>query len=200
MDRGAAGFGGSVFLWHWLEGQPAAAAQPHARLPQTDQEDEGRKSNTSSMSFGPLNHLGNCSLPLSVCMSVCQSLAVCTFVCLSVNISLSSLPPSQPPTQTQDVVRLYQALQLLPDVLASLEAYAGCHAPLLVEVVATPLSELSQDFSKFLQLVESTVDLDLVQQHQFLLKPSMDESLQRKPHSHSSHPHTSYSHSYTLLS
>ena len=90
-------------------------------------------------------------------------------------------------------MRLYQALQRLPDMLASLKAYAGCHTSLLGEVVATPLFELNQDFSKFLQLVESTVDLDLIQQHQFLLKPSMDESLQRKPHSHSSHPHTSRS-------
>ena len=63
---------------------------------------------------------------------------------------------------------------------SALEAHGGPHSPLLMEVVGSPLTELQDDFSKFVQLVEATVDLDLVERHEFMVKPSMDEGLQRK--------------------
>jgi DNA mismatch repair protein MSH2 len=80
----------------------------------------------------------------------------------------------------QDCVRVYQALQRLPALLTALSSHGGSHAPLLMEVLATPLAELRADFEKLLQLVETTVDLDLVEHHEFVIKPSFDEGLQRK--------------------
>lgn len=75
---------------------------------------------------------------------------------------------------------MYQALQRLPAAVSALAAHSGPHSPLLMEAVGTPLSELQDDFSKFAQLVEATVNLDLVEHHEFMVKPSMDEGLQRK--------------------
>ena len=75
---------------------------------------------------------------------------------------------------------MYQALQRLPALLAALSSHGGSHALLLMEVLATPLAELQADFDKLLQLVETTVDLDLVEHHEFVIKPSFDEGLQRK--------------------
>ena len=80
----------------------------------------------------------------------------------------------------QDCVRVYQALQRLPSLVTALSSHGGTHAPLLMEVLATPLAELQADFDKLLQLVETTVDLDLVEHHEFVIKPSFDEGLQRK--------------------
>ena len=78
----------------------------------------------------------------------------------------------------QDCVRLYQALQRLPNIVAALTAYDGCHTSLVRDALATPLSELLADCEKLVQMVETTVDLELVGHHEFVIKPSFDERLQ----------------------
>lgn len=77
-------------------------------------------------------------------------------------------------------MRIYQALQRLPTLVSALSAHDGCHTPLLIETLTTPLVELQADFEKFLQLVETTVDLDLVEHHEFVIKASFDSDLLRK--------------------
>ena len=74
---------------------------------------------------------------------------------------------------------MYRALQRLPVLLSALSSHDGSHAPLLNEVLTTPLSELQADCEKLVELVETTVDLDLVDHHEFVIKPSFDEGLQR---------------------
>lgn len=78
---------------------------------------------------------------------------------------------------SQDCVRVYQALQRLPTLVSTLSAHNN---PLLTETLTTPLVELQADFEKFLQLVETTVDLDLVEHHEFVIKPSFDKDLLRE--------------------
>lgn len=75
---------------------------------------------------------------------------------------------------------MYQALQRLPTLVSALSAHNGCHTPLLSETLTTPLLELQADFEKFLQLVETTVDLDLVDHHEFVIKSSFDKDLSRE--------------------
>lgn len=74
-------------------------------------------------------------------------------------------------------MRLYQALQRLPTLLSALMAHTGSHTPLLQEVFIAPVAELQSDLEKLSQLVETTVDLDMVEHHEFVIKPSFDDGL-----------------------
>jgi len=78
----------------------------------------------------------------------------------------------------QDCVRVYQALHRLPSFTDILTSYQGNHNELINECFTTPLQDLVQDFQKFTELVETTVDLDQVENHEYLIKASFDEGLQ----------------------
>lgn len=77
-------------------------------------------------------------------------------------------------TSLQELYKLYQCLQVLPKLRESLQSQKSA---LLDALFAAPLQELEADFSKFLQMVESTLDFEAVQQGDFLVKPEFDEEL-----------------------
>jgi len=78
----------------------------------------------------------------------------------------------------QDCVRVYQALQRLPSFTDVLTGYQENHHELIRDCFTTPLKDLVEDFQKFTELVETTVDLDQVENHEYLIKASFDEGLQ----------------------
>ncbi|KAL2919102.1 MSH2 protein [Polyrhizophydium stewartii] len=78
----------------------------------------------------------------------------------------------------QDVVRVYQVLLGLPALQETLEEYTGEHAALVREVYISPLREYAESLRKLQELVETTVDLEAVENHEYLIKADFHEELQ----------------------
>ncbi|XP_076445659.1 DNA mismatch repair protein Msh2-like [Babylonia areolata] len=77
----------------------------------------------------------------------------------------------------QDCYRVYQAIDRMPHLVEALEGHSGQHAALIMDVFSNPIKELLLDFSKFQEMVETTLDLSMVDQHEFVIKPDFDENL-----------------------
>ncbi|XP_071956760.1 DNA mismatch repair protein Msh2-like [Antedon mediterranea] len=78
----------------------------------------------------------------------------------------------------QDCYQVYQGVEYMPIVMESLETSEVKCKPLLLDLFCNPLKEILMDFDKYQQMIESTLDLDQVQNHEFMIKPGFDENLQ----------------------
>ncbi|GFN93737.1 DNA mismatch repair protein [Plakobranchus ocellatus] len=77
----------------------------------------------------------------------------------------------------QDCYRVYQALDKMPHLLETVEKYEGQHKELLAQTFAGPIKELLHDFNKFQEMVETTLDMEQVQNHEFLIRSDFDDGL-----------------------
>ncbi|SCV69244.1 BQ2448_2264 [Microbotryum intermedium] len=81
----------------------------------------------------------------------------------------------------EDVVRVYQALLLLPGLLTVLENGADGNQrwrELIDEVYLVGLKDNATFLQPMREMVEETIDLDELDRHQFVIKPDFDETLQ----------------------
>jgi DNA mismatch repair protein MSH2 len=78
----------------------------------------------------------------------------------------------------EDVVRAYQVIIRLPGFLGTLESVMDeqYKDPLDAEYTSK-LHEFSDSFAKLQEMVETTVDLEALDNHEFIIKPEFDESL-----------------------
>ncbi|KAG0232385.1 MutS-like protein [Actinomortierella wolfii] len=81
----------------------------------------------------------------------------------------------------QDVVRVYQVVVRLPGLESVLKACStgfAHHLELLQSEFTHPFAEYSDSLGKLQELVETTIDLDAVDNHEYLIKAEFDSSLQ----------------------
>ncbi|KAI5304180.1 MutS-like protein [Ascosphaera pollenicola] len=79
----------------------------------------------------------------------------------------------------EDVVRVYQVVIRLPGIINTLEGvmdeqYQTC----LEDQYTSNLRSYSNNFAKLTEMVETTVDLDALDRHEFIIKPEFDDTLQ----------------------
>lgn len=78
----------------------------------------------------------------------------------------------------EDVVRAYQTIVRLPDLLGTLEAVIDeRYKDALDEAYTNNLRELSRSLAKLQEMVETTVDLQALENHEYLIKADFDDSL-----------------------
>ncbi|CAO1618672.1 unnamed protein product [Sympodiomycopsis kandeliae] len=80
----------------------------------------------------------------------------------------------------EDVVRVYQAILRLGDLAQSLED-ADCPTPqgrqVLQDMFAKPMRSFEESLGKLAEMVEATLDLNELDQHNFVIKPDFDDKL-----------------------
>nr|CAB3264028.1 DNA mismatch repair protein Msh2 [Phallusia mammillata] len=82
----------------------------------------------------------------------------------------------------QDCYRVYQGLKVLPFVCECIEEHSlslDQNGNLLKEVFMTPIHELLIDFRKYTDMIDTTLDFDMIEKHEFMVKPDFDPELQR---------------------
>ncbi|KAI0399457.1 DNA mismatch repair protein msh-2 [Xylaria palmicola] len=78
----------------------------------------------------------------------------------------------------EDVVRAYQVVIRLPGFLGTLEGVMDeTYKDPLDEAYTNKLKSLSDSLGKLAEMVETTVDLDALDNHEFIIKPEFDDSL-----------------------
>ena len=80
----------------------------------------------------------------------------------------------------EDVVRCYQAVVKVPELqscLADVPVGLETDQTLFHSSFAAPLEELFQHLSKLVEMVETTIDLDELAYHNYVIKPEFDDGL-----------------------
>ncbi|KIW27987.1 DNA mismatch repair protein msh-2 [Cladophialophora immunda] len=78
----------------------------------------------------------------------------------------------------EDVVRAYQVIIRLPGFIEALETVVDEQYQMPLEAQYTSkLKELSSFLGKLAEMVETTVDLEALDRHEFIIKPEFDEGL-----------------------
>ncbi|CAL8085454.1 unnamed protein product [Calicophoron daubneyi] len=78
----------------------------------------------------------------------------------------------------QEVYRIYQTIARLPHAVDLLRQYRGAHFAVVTEYLTKPLEEAFDNFAKFQEMVESTIDLNTVQhRNEFIIRSDFDEAL-----------------------
>lgn len=73
------------------------------------------------------------------------------------------------------IYRGYLCIVKLPNFLKDLEAHDGPKAHVLESNFIQPLKNLQDDFSKYAEMVKTTLDLEMADKGEFVVRPEIHE-------------------------
>lgn len=73
--------------------------------------------------------------------------------------------------------RFYRCVERLPNLCDAMARYDGPHTTSLAAIFTTPLQEIISDLAKFQEMIETTMDLELCNKGEFVIKADFDEGL-----------------------
>ena len=77
----------------------------------------------------------------------------------------------------QDVIRIYQVVQSLPNLKEQLDSFSGENSDLLTDRFIVKLDDFNERLEKLKELVETTVDLEASNYHEYKIKADFDPAL-----------------------
>ncbi|KAG4304795.1 hypothetical protein PORY_001848 [Pneumocystis oryctolagi] len=77
----------------------------------------------------------------------------------------------------EEVVRIYQMIVKIPNVINSLEQIDSNYSTLIQELYLFKLKEFNKNFKKYIELVETTIDFESMNNHEWIIKSEFHESL-----------------------
>jgi DNA mismatch repair protein MSH2 len=66
----------------------------------------------------------------------------------------------------------------LPKLISDLDAHESPKKKVLTAYFVDPLNGLKEDCSNFVEMIETTLDLKLADQGEFMIRPDFDDTLQ----------------------
>ncbi|KAJ3416618.1 MutS-like protein [Chytridiales sp. JEL 0842] len=78
----------------------------------------------------------------------------------------------------QDVLRVYQVVLSFPGLVECLEGYEGEYRWLMNELYLEKLKEYMQPLGKMRDMVETTIDIEAAENHEYIIKADFDPELQ----------------------
>jgi DNA mismatch repair protein MSH2 len=78
----------------------------------------------------------------------------------------------------QDVIRVYQVVMALPEFLETLQCVSGQHQELIKSMYYYKLVEFAKGLNKLKALVETTVDLEAADHHEYIIKAEFHPELE----------------------
>ncbi|CAF3906552.1 unnamed protein product [Rotaria sordida] len=77
----------------------------------------------------------------------------------------------------EDCYKIYVAVNKMPKLIEYISEFNGPNKDVLNHLIIQPLQGMIEIFSKYIEMIETTMDLDRIGNHEYIIKPDYDKDL-----------------------
>jgi len=77
----------------------------------------------------------------------------------------------------EDCYKIYVAVNKMPKLIEYISDFTGPHKSVLEHLIVEPLREMIDIFNKYIEMIETTIDLSRISHHEYVIKPDYDKDL-----------------------
>ncbi|CAF4170441.1 unnamed protein product [Adineta steineri] len=78
----------------------------------------------------------------------------------------------------EDCYKIYVAVNKMPKLIEYIGEFNGPKKGVLDHLIVVPIREMIDVFSKYIEMIETTIDMGRIGNHEFVIKPNYDKDLQ----------------------